>query len=146
MFGWSSWSTESLKFEQNGSDFRHCLKFKLFGNGTTLVNAEIRTFGLQTLTVFSKTLELSLLLLCRPLDVAEILNQLLESWTKWERTNTWWAFCKLSSNKLIRYFKQFFLHSGSLKLRLVWTKNDPNLSKWSTKNLNLVQLAASKKI
>ena len=32
--------TKGLKSEQNGSYFRHCLKSKPFGNGTTLESAE----------------------------------------------------------------------------------------------------------
>ena len=46
--------TEHLKSEQNGSDFRNCPKSETFGNGTLFKNAEIRTFGFQTLTVLKK--------------------------------------------------------------------------------------------
>ena len=41
------------KSKQNGSDFRQCLKSKLFGNGTIMQMSEIRTFGFQTFTVRS---------------------------------------------------------------------------------------------
>ena len=53
-FSWSSRTTERLKSEQNGSDFRHCVKPELFGNGTTLESAEIQMFGFQTVTVLDQ--------------------------------------------------------------------------------------------
>ena len=40
-----------MKSEQNGSDFRHCLKSEQFGNGTTLESAKIQTLGFQMFTV-----------------------------------------------------------------------------------------------
>ena len=55
-FGWLSPSTKHLKTEQNGSSFRRCLKSEVFGNGTTLKSAEIRTFEFQTSTVVRKIL------------------------------------------------------------------------------------------
>ena len=40
------------KSEQNGLDFRQCLKTEPFGNGTLFRVSKIRMFGFQTITVF----------------------------------------------------------------------------------------------
>ena len=54
---WPSVPTGMLGFQtlpkskQNGSDFRQCLKFEPFGNGTIMQMFEIQTFIFQMFTV-----------------------------------------------------------------------------------------------